>query len=240
MPMFEENSPLIDIHNHLLYGLDDGAKTNGVMQEMLDNAAKQGVASIIATPHVYPGVTKFDFVKYEERLHQANDYCNMMQYALRVFPGSEIFYTDAAVRLLQKREIPTINNTAYVLVEWSEREKKSNIWNSMRDLANAGYVPIMAHVERVKSVYRDYGFVQDIKRTFGVKIQMDCSAVIDDGRQTRVRRFFEMDLVDYVASDSHGSENRDTTMIRAFNRIAELYGVKAARAVMIERPGVLI
>lgn len=240
MQSIEKKPSLIDVHNHLLFGLDDGASSEKEMLRMLDDAASQGVEGIIATPHAHPGVVRFDWVRYKERLHCANDYCSSKQYKLKIYPGSEILYTEAAVRLLQEHSLPTMNNTVYVLVEWPGDEAKACIWDSVRNLANAGFVPIIAHVERMKRIISDPYFIQELKNTFEAGIQIDCSTIIENRQQTHIRRLFEMELVDYVASDAHGTERRCMIMLRTFQKIAELYGDEIARTVMITNPGKIL
>ncbi len=228
--------PLIDIHNHLLYGIDDGAATSREMFAMLNEAAAQGVRMIIATPHVQPGVIPFDEDKYSARIKIANDYCKAKGYQLEVYPGSEILYTTSAVRLLRKKVIPSMCGTSHVLVEWPVEASKEEIRNALRELTNAGFVPIIAHVERLWKIYRDCAFLADIRNTFGVRIQVDCDTVIEDRFGWKTGALFKQELVDYVASDAHGTAQRKMRIDSAFQIIKRRYGEETARKVMSINP----
>ena len=108
---------MIDIHHHLIHGVDDGPKTFDQTQEMLRRAAAENVAGIVATPHAVPGQIHFDLSLYHEHLQMAQEWCMDSGLQLMVYPGAEVFYTDSTVRMLDERRIPTLNQTRCVSIQ---------------------------------------------------------------------------------------------------------------------------
>ena len=108
----------VDIHHHLIYGLDDGAQTWEQTQQMLTQARENGIRRIIATPHAEPGMRPFPMRELMERIRQARDWCIQQGMQLEILPGCEIFYTPQTVRMLRDGLIPTLAESEFVLVEF--------------------------------------------------------------------------------------------------------------------------
>ena len=79
---------LTDIHQHVLWGLDDGAQTPKVMHQMLHAAHEQQIRRIAATPHVYPGFKPFDMELYRRRLDEAQAYCDENKLDIELMSGA--------------------------------------------------------------------------------------------------------------------------------------------------------
>ena len=120
----------IDIHNHILFGLDDGPKSIMESMKMIDMAAKEGIKTIVATPHVRPGKKIFDHIQYSLALDQLNSYCAAKAYGLQIVGGAEIKWNENTIRLLKQGLVPTMNNTRFVLVEWSASSRYEDICDS--------------------------------------------------------------------------------------------------------------
>ncbi len=222
---------MIDIHHHLLYGLDDGARSEAVSRSMADRAERQGVRFIIATAHARSDVRPFDRATYDARLAQINAYCESMEYALRVLPGAEVLYSEAAIRSLDRGEIPTMNGTRFVLVEWSDSADSALIFRAIREMSNAGYRVIIAHIERYRALWTRLKQIEELKATFDLRIQIDCDALIGRGhflRRRFVHALIERGLVDYVASDAHGNAHRSIRMNEVRRYLKKTYGNRCA------------
>ena len=138
----------VDIHHHLIYGLDDGAQTFEDTKAMLKTAYKNGVKTIAATTHVMPGIERFDLMAYKVRLATAQKWSDEQALGIRICFGSEIFYTASTERLLMEGYIPTLNGTSNILVEFNPNETYRRIRDAVRRLGNAGYTVVIAHAER--------------------------------------------------------------------------------------------
>ena len=222
----------IDIHHHILYGLDDGPKNSKKARQMIDAAYRDGVRTIIATPHVSPGRRKFDRVSYDQRLNELNTYCAACNYDMKILPGAEIYYTDAAIRLLTSGEVPTLNNTRYVLLEASTRLRSEDFVRAIRDVSNAGFIPVIAHIERYPNLWFKSKLLKEMRSGFNFRIQVDAEVFIDRlpfFEKRFVKALIQNDLIDYVASDAHDTAERRVNMGRAYKVLCAEYGKKYAR-----------
>ena len=168
---------LIDIHQHLVYGVDDGAKTWDDTVAMMMEAEKQGIERIIATSHALPGRAHFDYDGYLDKLDEINQYAEQQGWRVRLLPGAEIYYTSKALKKLDAEAIPTLNGSRFVLVEFIPEVKADELFRAMRELANGGYNPILAHVERYYCLQDKQEVIQDLRR-LGVMIQMNAKTVL--------------------------------------------------------------
>ena len=224
-----------DIHQHFLYGMDDGVKSIHDMRRMIDAAYRSGVRTMYATPHVSPGRRAFNWDDYAERLNRAQVYCDKKNYRLNIIGGAEIFYTPATIRLLNEGRIPMMGNSRYVLVEWNIATEFSSIFKDIRDISNAGYTVIVAHIERYQSMWLRIQEIRRLKQDFGIRIQVNCDALLDKRSffmKHFLNRLIREDLVDYVASDAHGTRYRKIRMAEADCYIRKKYGKNKAYALL--------
>ena len=222
----------IDIHNHILFGLDDGPKSIMESMKMIDMAAKEGIKTIVATPHVRPGKKIFDHIQYSLALDQLNSYCAAKAYGLQIVGGAEIKWNENTIRLLKQGLVPTMNNTRFVLVEWSASSRYEDICDSLRELTNAGYKVICSHVERYRSLYKRRA-IDNIVEAYDVRIQVDVDAILGNAPlRTRlfVRRLLKQHLVDYVATDAHNVRSRPVQMHDAYDVLLNQCGRNYARS----------
>ncbi len=105
-----------DIHNHIIYGVDDGASRREETFSMIDEAVRDGVNTIISTPHVTPGEHEFHDDLYERHFGIAQDYIREKGYDLRLFQGAEILFTPYTVRMLREKRVRTLAESRYVLL----------------------------------------------------------------------------------------------------------------------------
>ena len=108
----------VDIHHHLLFGLDDGPAVKADMERMLAVAWQEGVREIIATPHIAPGIKPFSAEIIRRRTDEAQQACVALGLSLRILPGAEVLYTYQAKRYLAQKRVPTLADTDKLLVEF--------------------------------------------------------------------------------------------------------------------------
>ena len=150
-PAYYKNK-IVDIHCHIIPGVDDGAKSYEQAFHMLDIAYEQGIRDIIATPHYIPEGKNASPEVIRARVGKLQAYADDMQYQMNIYTGNEIYFHGEAADLLEDRKISTLASTNYVLVEFSPMDDARYIRNSLAELQNMGYNPILAHVERYMSL----------------------------------------------------------------------------------------
>ena len=221
---------LADIHHHFVYGVDDGARNEEIMRQMLTRAYDQGVSELVATSHATPGVEYFPYETYLENLKQAKSFVNENGYDMNLYPGCEIYYTDDAVRLLNEHKIPTIGGTRYVLVEFSPRDDYDRLLDAASALGRAGYQPIFAHVERYECLNR-MERLEELHDDMDIILQVNCSTAMDHGffSSRWFKKAMKMELIDLVSSDAHNVSTRRCRMMTCYESLKADYGKETAR-----------
>ncbi len=221
----------VDIHHHLAYGVDDGPKNFKQMQKMLRQAARENIGVIFATPHVTPGVRRFRLDEYHQALEDARDYCSETGLDIQILEGCEILYTDQTPRLLRDGYIPTMNETDFVLVEFSPDIKYKKLKEALDAILCQGYRPIVAHVERYMCLVHRPSRAEKIKDTMDVRFQMNCSSVIKRKGlfvNLFVNRMLKKQLIDALGTDSHNVTSRAANMKTAWKIVRKKYGSRYA------------
>lgn len=231
-----------DIHTHILYGTDDGPKTQNDMFSMLELAYRDGVRCMCVTPH-------FNFSFYGDNTQQAKKaYEDLVRHAKEKFPdmhfclGNEIFYHHGCTAYLKEGVCRSLNKSKYVLVDFPSSQSKFNILSAMKNILGHGYIPIIAHAERYTSLGISVSFIEKL-REFGVIIQINAGSIT--GKNSLRERFFsrrilKKNLCDIIASDSHNLTDRATCMTQAAEYIRLKHGKQAVGLLMQINPSKIL
>lgn len=202
---------VIDVHSHILPGIDDGARDWEQSCEMLDIAWKQGIRTIIATPHFMPRGKNPEVSVIKEAAEKLQEYAKRKGYDMQILTGNEIYYHDEVPELLEKGRILTMADSSYVLVEFSPMDDYRYIRNSLATLQAEGYSPIIAHVERYANLCKKpFDRIQEL-RDMGVLIQVNASTIerkMGWKMQLLVMSMIKKKLVDLIGTDAHSSGSR--------------------------------
>lgn len=183
---------MIDIHTHIL-PVDDGAKDFNDSLELINQELKEGIKTVVLTPHMnylYNDVVKIKEAYEILKSHNLN---------INLLLGSEIRYYDNMVSDLNKGLLLTINDTKYVLVEFSLKNK-DNITDGIYELIVSGYKPIVAHIERYSYLTKEE--IIEIKR-MGALIQVNAKSFEKKDYKKVLHFLLKNNYVDFVASDCH-------------------------------------
>jgi len=226
---------LIDIHHHLIRAIENEPSDWETVVEMLKSAASQGVETIIATPHVIPGMVEFDWEEYNRNLAEIQSFCRENALPVTVLGGAELYFTDATIHFLQEHRIPTLNKSRFILVEWKTSVRKNTMLANIRDLANAGFIPVIAHGERYDCLTSDIRFVNSLKVMSEVRLQVNCSSIFAKRhllKRNTVANWLSEELIDYVASDAHNTTTRPVNLAECYNYLSKTYSNDYADALM--------
>ena len=225
-----------DIHIHALYGSDDGARGAMDMQNIIDAAYRDGARYLCLTPHFHPGYYGENRETSEKAFSELSRYVESKYSDLHLAIGNELYYAQGGERWLQEGECRTLNGTNYVLVDFPLDVSKKTVLDAIGRLLNLGYRPILAHMERYRSLSRDTAFVLACKQS-GALIQMDSMSILGDfgfAAKRFAASLLSKQLVDFVASDAHDIHKRPPSMKRAYETIVKKYGVAYANAICCE------
>lgn len=222
-PTLKELIPngFVDIHSHVLPGIDDGAKNLNESLNLISEMRKLGFSKIIGTPHTYEGVhnntnetIKKSFVKLKNNIHKSIN----LSYA------SEYMTDSSLIKKAKEKTLMCLKDN-YVLVEMSYLAAPINIFDIIFELKVNGYIPIMAHPERYIFLHNKLEQYFKLKKV-GCLFQLNLlSATTFYGVQTAkiTDKLLKYDLIDFVGSDIHnqrhinGFENK--VVIKQINKI---------------------
>lgn len=204
----------VDIHSHILPGLDDGSKSMEQSLEMLKIARQEGIHAIIATTHNMPGKGCPTGDVLKEALKQLRTEARAAGVDIDIYLGTEYYYREEVRELFEQQKAVTMSDSKYVLLEFHPAEDKTYIYNAVRDTYSSGYTPIIAHVERYEQLMKKTEYVKKL-RDMGALIQINASSVIGgNGYHTKreVKRLLRERLVDFVSTDAHSDRHRSPRM----------------------------
>lgn len=216
---------LVDIHQHLLWGMDDGAESQQMMRDMLKCANEQKIRRIYATPHAVPGFHSFDTALYTQRLAETKIYAS--EYGIQVVSGAEVAWTYRTVDAIKQNCVPTLNGTEYVLLEFWPSVRWDEVETAVKQLLCADYLPILAHVERYRCFFWNLQRAEDLKQQYPVLYQVNASSVLGHGGMLHVqstKRLLHRQLADVVASDAHNCSSRPVNLLQAYCWLEAKYG----------------
>jgi protein-tyrosine phosphatase len=230
---------VIDIHTHILPGLDDGAKTVEDSLRMIRQAIDVGVEVICATPHVLDGVT----ASFQEKIGRTFQLlCSQVEkekLKIRLVLGSEI-YIRQDVHFLARFNFFSLNQTGkYVLLELPLGHVPPNLDRLVHNLLLNGVTPIIAHPERSIVGKSQLKPVEDLVR-LGSLTQINAGSLL--GQFGKVPRraaecLLSRDLVHLMASDAHDADARSIAILRqAFAGVCQLVGRTRAEKLVMSNP----
>lgn len=202
--------PSIDIHCHIMPGVDDGAKDAETSLEMLRIAQKNGIQHIVLTPHHKPmhhNVSPDHNKKYTKALWEL---AKKNGIDVKLYSGNEIYYSDETFDELVSGRICTLAGSDYVLVEFHPTNPYKAIHNAIYQVQAAGFIPVLAHVERYSDMVSHASYVQEMV-DMGCYIQVNASSIMGKygfGISHFTKKLLKNHLVHFVASDAHDTDGR--------------------------------
>lgn len=174
--------PVIDLHTHILPGIDDGSRSEEESLRLIGLAVGQGVGAMVATPHCHRQGGNPDPEGAVRRLmaRVAGEYPGF-----RLYAGHETFYHRGLVAQLRGGDARTLAGSRWVLVEFSPSVAYGELFSGVRDLADAGYVPLLAHMERYACIRKE-GRVPELSSA-GCRFQMNYDSLSGPALSPEVR-----------------------------------------------------
>lgn len=216
---------MLDIHSHILPGLDDGAQDIYDTLEMVSLAAQSGITAIAATPHCnIPGGYKNYFSDtYVEVIQSVRDAVHREKLPVNILPGAEVFATEHIDRLLMDGKIMTLNQSRYLLVEFAFDEEPDFVKHVLRKLNDLNVIPVIAHAERYEFVQKELNLVYDLRKQ-GIPIQINKGSFQGRFGKRVMKAAYELlnhNLVSVVASDAHSPYQRTPHMADVYEQLLQ-------------------
>jgi protein-tyrosine phosphatase len=200
----------IDLHCHLLPGLDDGAPDLETSMEMLDALCRLGFGEICVTPHQREGL----FMPTAEAIGQA--LAQFRQEAQAKYPnlvvrrGAENYWDSVFIDRLRTHTVPCYDGQRAFLFEVNPVLLPPRVEEALFEIRLSNQLPVIAHPERYLPVQRDLGFAEVLGKHAALVVDLEALAgSYNRGETKTARRLVEEDLAHAVASDLHSPEGQD-------------------------------
>lgn len=200
-----EKRKYIDIHSHILPGVDDGAKSMEESLAMLRQAQRENVGAVILTPHQKPDRKCVSIPGMQMRMEQLREKMEKLKIEIELYPGSELLFCHELSEKLDAGRVCTLAGSRYILVEFFPSENWQYIRQGLYGLVCAEYFPVIAHIERYAEVAADMERVQELI-DMGCYIQINAGSVAGDcgfGMKRDARKLLKERMVHFVATDAH-------------------------------------
>jgi protein-tyrosine phosphatase len=218
---------MIDIHCHILSGIDDGAKTMEDSVELAKAAVKEGIHTIIATPHHMNGRYENTKSIIIENTALLNQHLIEEKIPVSILPGQETAIHGEIMEGLENDEIQTLNDTQYLFIELPSGYVPRYTEKLLFDIQLKGLIPIIVHPERNQEIVEKPDLLyQFIKK--GALSQVTASSINGKfGKKVKSfsEQLIEANLVHFIASDAHNLTNRAFHLESAYDYISNRYGV---------------
>lgn len=203
---------MIDIHSHIIPGIDDGSKDIDITIEMLKNAANDGTSSIVATPHFCFDYGKATITEVKQYVEKLNLLVQKENIDIKIFSGQEVYFYEGMIADYKNGITGTINDSRYMLIEFPMDKFPENAFDVLYELKIKNIVPIIAHVERYRYIVDDPSFINklideeylfqlnagSIEGKFGSSIQKTAEILLKNG------------IYSFIGSDAHSNGRRCT------------------------------
>jgi len=229
---------VIDLHCHILPGLDDGASTLAVSLQMASACVEDGVSIVACTPHILPGLYNNSGPHIRRAAAHLQQRVNEKGISLRLVTGADNHVTPDFVEQLSRGHLLTVADSRYVLVEPPHHVAPPRLKELFFDLLVAGYVPVLTHPERLTWINSHYESILQLVHA-GVWLQLTAGSLAGVfGKNARYwsERMLEDGVVHILATDAHDIERRPPNLRRGRDLAARRIGDREAENLVATRP----
>ncbi len=229
---------MIDLHSHILPGVDDGSPDIETSLAMARMAVADGIQVMAATPHFMPGMYDNEAHDIRQRVERFNNHLAEAGIPLSVVTGADAHIRPDFLNCLRDGTILTVNDSRYVLFEPPHNIMPQRMEDSLFNILMAGYVPVLTHPERLKWIEQHYDTVQRLSDT-GIWMQITAGSLTGRfGRRPKywAERMLNEGRIHILASDAHNLSSRPPLLSEAVRLAEAAVGMDEARNLVIVRP----
>lgn len=230
--------PMIDLHSHILPGIDDGARDIEMSIAMARASVADGVSVLACTPHIMPGVWNNAGPQIRDHVARLQDKLNELEIPLHLVVGADVHIAPDLVGGVRSGRIPTLHGTRYVLLEMPHHVAPPHADQCFYSLLTAGYVPIFTHPERLSWLSSHYGLIKRLARS-GVWMQITAGSLTGGfGKRAQywAEKMLNEGLVHILASDTHNVTSRPPSLGAGWEAACRIVGEDEAYHLVVTRP----
>ena len=196
---------MIDIHTHLLNGVDDGSRDFSESLENFRRAEKAGFTDIILTPHYIEGYYENDYESTRPKIQELKQKLYDQNVLVTIHQGNEVYISENIGSLIKNNVVSKLGESRYLLFELPMKSKLLTLDNLIMDIKEAGCIPVLAHPERYTYIQQN---PNEIARLIskGVLIQSNFGSIIGQyGKEANktLIKLLKNNMVHFLGSDTH-------------------------------------
>jgi protein-tyrosine phosphatase len=229
---------VIDLHSHILPGVDDGAPDLETSLAMARMAVDDGIEVMACTPHFMPGLYDNEAQDIRYRVASLNDELIAHDINLALVVGGDAHIRPDFIECLRQDRILRLHDSRYVLFEPSHTTMPPRLEEFMFNILMAGYVPILTHPERFSWIEHNYPVFERLVQA-GVWMQITAASITGRfGNRPHYwgQRMLAEGKVHILASDAHNLKSRPPLLTEAYEVAVSELGLDEAKALVLSRP----
>lgn len=230
---------MIDLHCHLLPGLDDGPDRWEKSLEMAKMALSDGIKAIVATPHYHPGLYQNSGKRIKEKVMELRHLLQEEGLSLEVLPGADVHLMPDLLPLIEAGEVMTVNDSMkYLLLELPNDFLPLQLDDIVFSLKMKGIVPIFSHVERLRVIQDNLERLYELEER-GALAQITAMSLTGGfGKEARrvSQLLLEHSMVQVIASDAHNLTRRPPVLSPGLKEAAKIVGEEMAHMLVEANP----
>ncbi len=218
---------MIDIHSHILPGIDDGPGDEQGSLDMAVEAVEQGITTIVATPHHKNRTYDNEAASIEKNTTIFQHLLNEKGIPLTVLPGQESRIHGSMVEGLEEGTVLPLNHTNFVHVEMPSDSVPRYAQTLLYDIQRAGYIPIIVHPERNREILRNPDLLYTLVQN-GALTQLTAASLLGKFGKDMEKfshQMIEANLTHFIASDAHNVTSRNNVLAEALEHVNQTFGI---------------
>ncbi len=244
---------MIDLHTHILPGLDDGAKTIEESIQMCRVSYKDGVRTIVTTPHTLNGIYINDRETILRKVQELNEVISQQlsvnqtnernQIELRILPGADTHLSESTLSRLDQGKLMTVSDGGkYLFLEFPFQGIPYRAEEAIFQLMNRGIIPIITHPERNLEIgQRPHRYYEMIRTgCLGQVTAMSLTGKLGPKIKQVAERLLKKRLIHFIASDAHSTDGRPPILSEGVKAAERIVGKEEAQRMVTEYPQAIL
>ena len=233
---------MIDIHCHILPGIDDGSRDVEESMEMIREAYKAGFTNIISTSHYIEESYNVPKAKRQELIDMLNSKIEQEGMNIKIYNGAEAYITPNLVELIKAEELPTMNGTRYLLMELPMHNQILSLESIVSKVINQGITLIIAHPERYSYVQKNYKILNELA-DMGVLFQANYGSCIGQyGKEAEktLKKLLKANRISFFGTDCHRAGSVYEKMPEILKKLEKMIGKEKLEELTTTNPQKLL
>lgn len=233
---------MIDIHSHVLFGVDDGSKDIKQSINMIKEAINAGFDTICATPHYLEPYFKNNKRENDKVLGKLQEELIKQDIKINLILSNEVYITTNVKELLEFKKISTIGDSKYLLIEFPMNHEIKYVKDMLIEIRDLGYKIIIAHPERYSYVQKDISYLNDFL-DMGIIFQCNYGSIIGKygmAAKSTIKKLLKRKMVQCFGTDSHRDMSTYNDMKKILKKIEKVAGTDYYNIIINENPAHII